>query len=58
LANQEQDDDELFDLIGAIGTGIGVAKDEGLPPAARQVGTDVAEDAAAKLADIKRREQT
>jgi hypothetical protein len=25
-------DDELFDLIGAVGAGIGVAKDEGLPP--------------------------
>lgn len=58
LANQEQDDDELFDLIGAIGAGIGVAKDEELPPAARQVGTDVTEDAAAKLADIKRQGQT
>ncbi|WP_328544098.1 hypothetical protein [Streptomyces europaeiscabiei] len=58
MATQEQDDDELFDLIGAIGAGIGVAKDDGLPSAARQVGTDVAEDAAAKLADIKRRGQT
>ncbi|TQE18871.1 hypothetical protein Sipo8835_14890 [Streptomyces ipomoeae] len=52
-------DDELFDLIGAVGAGIGVAKDEGLPPpAARQVGTDTAEDAAAKLADLKRLGQT
>ena len=58
LATQEQDDDELFDLIGAIGAGIGVAKDDGLPSAARQVGTDVAEDAAAKLADLKRLGQT
>lgn len=58
MATQEQDDDDLFDLIGAIGTGIGVAKDEGLPSAARQVGTDVAGDAAAKLADIKRQGQT
>lgn len=58
MANQEQDDDELFDLIGAIGAGIGVAKDEELPPAARQIGTDVTEDAAAKLADIKRQGQT
>ena len=51
---QELDDDELFDLIGAVGAGIGVAKDEGLPPGARQVGTATAEDAAAKLADLKR----
>lgn len=28
---QELNDDELFDLIGAVGAGIGVAKDEGLP---------------------------
>jgi hypothetical protein len=55
---QELDDDELFDLIGAVGTGIAVAKDEGIPPAARQVGTDAAEDAAAKLADLKRLGQT
>ncbi|MEZ3182210.1 hypothetical protein KYY02_27175 [Streptomyces pimonensis] len=55
---QELDDDELFDLIGAVRAGIGVAKDEGLPSAARQVGTDVAEDAAAKLADLKRQGQT
>lgn len=52
------DDDELFDLIGAVGAGIGVAKDEGLPPAARQVGTDAAGDAAAKLAELKRLGQT
>ncbi|MGP3926136.1 hypothetical protein [Streptomyces sp. 8N616] len=55
---QELDYDELFDLIGAVGAGIGVAKDEGLPPAARRVGTDAAEDAAAKLADLKRLGQT
>ncbi|MDQ1018335.1 MULTISPECIES: hypothetical protein [Streptomyces] len=55
---QELDDDELFDPVGAVGAGIGVAKDEGLPQAARQVGTDVAEDAAAKLADLKRLGQT
>ena len=51
----QEDDDELFDLIGAIGTGVSVAQADGLPKAARQVGTDVAEDAAAKLADLKRR---
>lgn len=51
---QELDDDELFDLIGAVGAGISVAKDEGLPPAACQVGTD----APAKLADLKRLGQT
>lgn len=50
----QEDDDELFDLIGAIGAGVAVAKDEGLPEAARQVGTGAAEDAAAKLADLKR----
>ncbi|WP_371658275.1 hypothetical protein [Streptomyces sp. NBC_00280] len=55
-ANQEQDD-ELFDLIGAIGAGISVAKDEEPPPAARLLGMYVAEDSAAKLADIKRRGQ-
>ncbi|MFE7274485.1 hypothetical protein [Streptomyces sp. NPDC057623] len=59
LAAQEQEpsDDELFDLIGAVGVGNGVAKDAGLPVATRQVGTDLAGDAAAKLADFKRREQ-
>ncbi|MCX5236273.1 hypothetical protein OG824_13790 [Streptomyces prunicolor] len=50
----DQEDDELFDLIGAIGTGVSVAQAEGLPPAARQIGADVADDAAAKLADLKR----
>ncbi|MER5529833.1 hypothetical protein ABT075_35495 [Streptomyces sp. NPDC002677] len=53
----ESNDDALVDLIGALGAGIGIAKDEGLPVAARQVGTDFAEDAAAKLAYIKRRGQ-
>ncbi|MFD5160527.1 hypothetical protein ACFWMJ_21045 [Streptomyces hawaiiensis] len=45
-----QKDDELFDLIGAISTVIGAAKDEGLAPAAPQAGTDVGEEATAKPA--------
>ncbi|MFF3847151.1 hypothetical protein [Streptomyces sp. NPDC002328] len=45
-----QKDDELFDLIGAISTVIGTAKDDGLAPAAPQADTDVAEDATAKPA--------
>jgi hypothetical protein len=55
---QELDDNELFDLIGAVGARIGVAEDEGLPSAARRVGRDAAEDAAARLADLKRLGQT
>ncbi|MFF8022112.1 hypothetical protein ACFZDJ_13500 [Streptomyces sp. NPDC007896] len=35
---QALDDDELFDLIGAAGAGIGVAEDEGLPPLSRPSG--------------------
>ncbi|MCD7438949.1 hypothetical protein K4B79_12015 [Streptomyces lincolnensis] len=54
MPTQDEEDDELFDLIGAVGAGVGLAQDVGLPPAARQVGTDVAEEAAAKLADLKR----
>ncbi|WDV52641.1 hypothetical protein PV963_20815 [Streptomyces coeruleorubidus] len=51
---QELDDDELFDLIGAVAAGIGVAKDEGFfqPPVRT---TDAVEDAAAKLADSSAR---
>ncbi|WP_416983465.1 hypothetical protein [Streptomyces sp. T028] len=55
---QELDDDELFDLTGAVGAGIGVAKGRSTPPTARQIGTAAAEDAAAKLADLKRLGQT
>lgn len=51
----DMSDDELFDLIGAVGSGMGVAKDSTADPEIQALGQHVADSAAAKLAD-KRRE--
>jgi hypothetical protein len=49
----QEEDDELFDLIGAVGAGINASKDERLPVEVRQVAADVADNAADRLTQFR-----
>ncbi|MFH8597542.1 hypothetical protein [Streptomyces rimosus] len=45
------DDDDVLDLIGAIGAGINAARDEALSPEDRQVAQGMADNLSANLRD-------
>lgn len=53
--NSEDGDNELFDLVGAVGAGINASRDESLPLEVREVATDQADSAAEKLTEFKRK---
>jgi len=53
--NSEDEDNELFDLIGAVGAGINASRDESLPLEVRGVAADQADSAAEKLTEFKRK---
>jgi hypothetical protein len=53
--NSEDEDNELFDLIGAVGAGINASRDESLPLEVREIAADQADSAAEKLTEFKRK---
>ncbi|MGW6457566.1 hypothetical protein ACWF94_16885 [Streptomyces sp. NPDC055078] len=47
-------DDELFDLVGAVGTAINASRGEELPSSMREAAGQAADELAAQLADEHR----